>query len=626
MARVFSASVVYEVCEAEMIDDYGIEVVYEDARGVQRRVSERTLALVREALGEPFSCDYVDTIVTRPGRVVPVSGIAELEQGSEVRIDGRVPSDCPIGYHTLHRHDGGTTRLIVSPGKCHRPSRMWGWLAQLYAARSSSSWGIGDLADLRKLRDWAVATGAGFIMVNPLLASMPIREQDASPYFPVSRRFRNPLWLSVDGLSEAGSSALTPYPKVAAAGRGLNRSELIDRPAAWDAKLRVLRQIFDETERPDAFDQWRRECGDALEDFASWCVLVRELGTRWHDWPYEYRRPDAAGMTQFRALHAREITFWAWLQWLIEQQLDEAPVDVALVQDLPIGVDPDGADAWCWQDYLASGTSVGAPPDRFNLEGQNWGTPPFVPAALRAAGYQPFIDTLRASMARGGGLRIDHIIGMSRLWWVPAGLSPTDGAYVHYPVDDLLDIICLESTRAGAFVVGEDLGTVELPFRDAMRERSILSCKLLWFEEKPPPEWSVEAMASVGSHDLPTIQGMWSGSDTEDQRSFGVTVNDITAETMRDRLVAEGAPWDGDAAEVALAMHRQLAEAPCLLTGIALDDAVGAQRRPNLPGTTNRPNWSYPLPIPIEDLPHHSLTNAIVAVMQHGRSAAAEHS
>jgi 4-alpha-glucanotransferase len=609
-----------------MIDDYGIEAVYEDARGVQRRVPEHTLALVREALGEPFSPDDVDTLVTRPGRTVPVSGVTELEQGGEVRTDGHVPADCPLGYHTLHRDDGGTTRLIVSPGTCHRPPRMWGWLAQLYAARSSSSWGIGDLADLRRLRNWAAATGAGFVMVNPLLASAPIREQDPSPYFPASRRFRNPLWLSVERLSVEGVSVAPPPGEADAAanGRALNETALIDRPEVWDVKLRALRQAFDDTALSGVFGQWRTECGAALEDFASWCVLARERGTGWREWPEEYRRPDAAGMVRFRAEYAREITFWAWLQWLIELQLDDAPAEIALVQDLPIGVDPCGADAWCWQDYLATGMSVGAPPDRFNLDGQDWGSPPFVPAALRAAGYGPFIDTLRASMARGGGIRIDHIIGTSRLWWVPAGLSPTEGAYVHYPVDDLLDIICLESTRAGAFVVGEDLGTVELPFRDAMRDRSILSCRLMWFEAKPPSEWSAEAMASVGSHDLPTIQGVWTGSDVEDQRLFGVTADDAIAESMRERLVTAGAPWDGDAAQVALAMHRQLAEAPCVLTGVSIDDAVGAEHRPNLPGTTNRPNWSYPLPIPIEDLPDHPLANAIVGVMQRGRSVTAE--
>jgi 4-alpha-glucanotransferase len=615
-----------------MIDDYGIEVVYENARGVLERIPDETVALVREAIDTAAGSDAngsdLSTIVTRPGRSVPLTGSIEVEPGipgpDELPLTGRVPLDCPLGYHTLHRADGGMTRLIVSPGRCVRPPRMWGWLAQLYALRSASSWGIGDLADLARLRRWAASSGAGFVMINPLLASAPVPEHDPSPYFPVSRQFRNPLYLSVQGLpaqelSVEGTASERPAvdPELTAAGRRLDRTDLIDRPAVWTLKLRALRQVFDAGEPPEAFARWRARRGTALEDFAAWCVLAQLHGTSWAEWPREYRRPDTAGMPAFRQQHAREITYWAWLQWLIEQQLSQGSAEVAaLIQDLPIGVDPNGADAWCWQDHLALGMSVGAPPDRFNANGQSWGTPPFVPGALRAAGYQPFIDALRASMLRGGGLRIDHVIGMSRLWWIPDGLPPSQGAYVHYPADDLLDIICLESTRAGAFVIGEDLGTVELPFRDALRERLILSSRVLWFEQKPPAEWSVEAMASVGSHDLPTIQGVWIGSDVGDQRKWSVPADDESAELLRDQLIAAGAPPDGDPAEVALAIYRRLAEAPCLLTGVALDDAVGAERRPNLPGTTERPNWSYPLPVSVDDLPERPLVNGIAEVMR----------
>ena len=270
---------------------------------------------------------------------------------------------------------------------------------------------------------------------------------------------------------------------------------------------------------------------------------------------------------------------------------------MTVIQDLPIGVAGGGADAWAWQDVLAEGVSVGAPPDAFNSQGQDWGSPPLIPWRLRDADYEPFIQSIRATIAGAGGLRIDHVMGLFRLWWVPAGGSAAEGAYVRYPAEDLLDIVALESHRAQALVVGEDLGTVEDGVREAMAEHGILSYRLLWFEDDDPAEWPAEAMAAITTHDLPTVAGLWTGADVEEQREHG-TGTDEELERGRTSLLGhlpelpDGAPVE-EAVERA---HRRLAEAPSLLLSATLDDAVGEHRRPNMPGTTDRPNWSLPLP------------------------------
>jgi 4-alpha-glucanotransferase len=294
---------------------------------------------------------------------------------------------------------------------------------------------------------------------------------------------------------------------------------------------------------------------------------------------------------------------------------------MAIVQDLPIGVDPDGADAWAWQDLLAEGVSVGAPPDAFNTRGQDWGLPPFVPWRLRAAAYEPFVETIRATIAGGaGGLRVDHVMGLFRLWWVPAGGEPGDGAYVRYPADDLLDIVALESHRAGAVVVGEDLGTVEEAAREAMAERNLLSYRLLWFEEDDPATWPETAMAAVTTHDLPTVAGLWDGSDLAEQRRLGMAPNEEGTEAIRTRLAAAGGLASDAPADAAVrSAHRLLARAPCRLLTATLDDAIAEPERPNIPGADDgRPNWSLALPLPLEEVERHPLALEIAASLRDG--------
>ena len=485
---------------------------------------------------------------------------------------------------------------------------------QLYAVRGADSWGIGDLGDLRTIRTFAQQQGAGFVLVNPLHAVAPTPGQEASPYLPATRRFRNPVYLRIADVP--GADAVDAE---ADAGRALNDGELIDRDAVWALKRRVLQRVFDAGFDETPFRDWWWHEGQPLMDWATWCALADEHGPDWHTWPAELRDPRGAGVADFVTAHDREIAFHAWLQWLLDAQLRAATEGITVIQDLPIGVAGGGADAWAWQDVLAQGVSVGAPPDAFNSLGQDWGSPPLVPWRLQAADYEPFIQSIRATMAGAGGLRVDHVMGLFRLWWVPSDGTAADGAYVRYPYEDMLDIVALESHRAQAIVVGEDLGTVEAGVREAMAEHGILSYKLLWFEDDDPAQWPAEAMAAITTHDLPTVAGLWTGSDLAEQREHGLGT-DEELERGRTSLLAHlgEVPDDATPVEAVEAAHRRLSGAPSTLLSATLDDALAVERRPNMPGADERSNWCLPLPVPTEELAAHPGVQAIAQVLAEG--------
>jgi 4-alpha-glucanotransferase len=595
-------------------DEWGIDASWLDAFDEEHEVPAGTIERLREVIGRP-PADLEDRapVVARPGDALEVDAADVLCEDGEVRrIDGEIPADFPLGYHLLRPDSGPERRLVVSPGRCWLPEdRAWGWAVQLYAARSRGSRGIGDLADLRAVREMAQAQGAGFVLINPLHAVAPTPGQEASPYLPATRRFRNPVYLRVEEVPGAETVDLSD-----AEGRALSDGDLIDRDAIWAHKRAVLRRIFDAAgERRDFRDWWWFQ-GQPLQDWATWCALADVHGPDWHDWPEELRDPRGDAVRAFAGTHEREVAFHAWLQWATSRQFEAAADGMTVIQDLPIGVAGGGADAWAWQDVLASGVDVGAPPDAFNVQGQNWGSPPLVPWRLRAADYEPFIQSIRATMAGGGGLRIDHVMGLFRLWWVPSAGSAADGAYVRYPAEDLLDIVALESHRARAVVVGEDLGTVEDGVREALADHGILSYRLLWFEDDAPREWPAEAMAAITTHDLPTVAGLWTGSDLEDQRAND-TGPDDELERGRAALLAKLTSVRRNArpATAVKRAHELLAQAPSLLLAATLDDAVGEERRPNMPGTTGRPNWSLPLPVLVEDLPAHPLVRTVASTL-----------
>ncbi len=611
-------------------DAWGIDTRWWDVAGNEHEVSEATVTRLREIIGEPTDRG---PIIVRTGEQPQHVGHGELtlEDGSSMRVDGALPHDVPLGYHSFRPDDSGgkgvdqgaddgARRVIVSPGHCYLPGgwRAWGWATQLYAMRSGASWGMGDLADLAELARWAGTCGARFVLVNPLGAVHPTTPQQPSPYFPASRRFLNPIYLRVADVPGAldTPTARDAIARAEAAGTALNASRIIDRDEIWRIKRTALEALWAAHGRHDAFDQWYGAQPESLERFATWCALVEQHGPDWHEWPDGLDRPPTATSASSIDDATRDrARFFAWLQWLTAMQLRQAAERTALMQDLPIGVDPHGFDAWEWQDVLALGVTVGAPPDEFNTRGQNWGLPPFVPARLRAADYQPFIETIRASMARDGGLRIDHVMGLSRLWWVPEGNEASDGAYVRYAADDLLAIVALESQRAEAFVVGEDLGTVEDTMRTAMADHDILSYRLLWFEEQEPPQWQRSALAAVTTHDLPTVAGLWTGSDLAAQRDAGVEPNEEGQTAMRDRFARRG-HLDENAAtdDVVAAAYDLLARAPSVLLAATLDDAVAETERPNIPGgDARRPNWSIALAAPLETIEHHPLAARVAA-------------
>lgn len=602
-------------------DEWGIHHHWVDAHDRTIAVSDDTVRRLREAIGTP-PADLDDTapIVSRPGSELGLGRVEVVcEDGQTREITDGLPHDFPWGYHRLSTPDGHSRLLIVSPGRCWLPPdwRAWGWTVQLYAARSRSSWGVGDLGDLRSIRAWAEGLGADFLLINPLHAVAPTLPQEESPYLPATRRFRHPLYLCVEDVPGADAVDLTPWASPATA---YDENAALDRDRAWALKRDALAAIFDATGGDEAFAVWHTAQGRALEEFATWCVLAEEHGPDWREWPAGLHAPASAEVATFITNHAKRVDFYCWLQWLLDGQLQAASGDINVIQDLPIGVDGGGADAWAWQDTLATGVRTGAPPDIFSTTGQDWGSPPFTPWRLRAADYEPFIASIRATMASAGGIRIDHVMGLFRLWWVPQDASPANGAYVRYPSADLLDIVALESHRARSLVVGEDLGMVEPGVREALADHAILSYRLLWFEDDDPAEWPESSMGAVTTHDLPTIAGLWTGADVTEQAAYCDTPLE-EVERGRQRLLAqwvESSELEPSAAvaEAVVAAHRLLSRSPSLLLSATLEDAVAEERRPNIPGATTRDNWCVPLPVYVEDLPSHPTAQAVAGVLR----------
>ncbi len=594
---------------------------FEDALGNWREAPQETLAALAAAMGQPPRKAKQSVIVVRRGLRRPLRHPAQvtLEDGAVLPFDRALSSDLPAGYHTLRYLDEERDiRLIVTPEICYLPERLriWGWSAQLYALRSAGSWGIGDFADLRELARWSAGElGARILLVNPLQAPLPIVPQERSPYFPSSRRFRNPLYLRIEEVPGA-SEVHSDLERFVAAGAQLNGEPQVDRDAVFKLKIDALGLLWSKFSGDERFDLFCREQGASLNEFAVFCALSEQHGTGWPQWPEEYRDPKSAAVARYADLYAERVRFHQWIQWLLDQQLANAAAEIPLMQDLPIGVDPAGADAWSWQDVFADGVTVGSPPDEFNTQGQDWGLRPFVPWKLRAAGYDPFIQTLRGALRHAGGLRIDHVMGLFRLFWIPRGSEPTSGAYVRFPEDELLAILALESERAKAYIVGEDLGTVEESARKKLASKRILSYRLLWFEKDPPIKFPQSALAAVTTHDLPTIAGLWTGADLADQHRLGLQPNEESTREIRARLSSMTELGDDASLEdIIERAYELLAQAPSAIVAATLEDALAVQRRPNMPGAPEN-SWSAALPEPLENLMSHPLARAIARALR----------
>jgi 4-alpha-glucanotransferase len=603
------------------LEQWGIAGGFEATDHQWRDASPETLEAILAAMGAtpegPGEAPVLTLRLDKPRPRLP-PGRLVLEDGATVDVGGVLPPGIPPGYHRLEPPAGPAVAVIASPGRCPLPAEpTWGFAAQLYATRSRASWGFGDLADLRRLGEWSAGLGAGFVVVNPLHATAPTFPQQASPYFPGSRCFLNPLYLRVE--SVPGAAGRPGVAELAGAGRALNNARLIDRDRVWALKAAALEMLFSDFEGDPGFDAYQAERGAPLQGFATFCALAEQHGAHWPSWPSALHDPAGPAVRGFvdSAAGRVRVRFHLWMQWLLDGQLQEASTALPVVSDLAVGVDPGGADAWLWQDAFVSGMRVGAPPDRYNTRGQDWALPPFDPWRLRAAAYRPWIESLRGALRHGGGLRLDHVMGLFRLYWIPDGASPAAGAYVRYPHHDLLDIVALEAARAGAFVVGEDLGTVERGVRRELAERNLLSYQLWWFEEKPPRAWPAKALGAVTTHDLPTIAGVLSGSDLEAQRRLDRHPNEAASERLRAKLIRRVGAAKPGPEDVIARVHADLAEAPCLLLSASLDDALALEERPNLPGTIDEwPNWRLALPHPLEEIEQLPLPRTIAASLR----------
>ena len=595
--------------------------------------------------------------------------VAQAQSMDGRRLERRrlaLPGSLPLGYHRLEvagdAVPGGSdiALLIVAPRQAYwpdalqRPPGIWGANLQLYGLQGRESWGIGDFGDLAGFAAGAGTAGVSALGLNPLHALFPGNPAHASPYSPSSRSFLNPLYIDIEAVPDFAECAEAREQLHSAAFReslaALRDAPLVDYVAVAAAKGPMLERLYSAfrtnhrergTARADAFRRFQHEGGVALESYATFEVLAehfREGGTGhspWRRWPAPYRDPNAPETTAFARDHAERVTFHQYLQWEADRQLGSAAsacrqsgMSIGLYRDLALGIDTDGAEAWAEQTLIAEGISTGAPPDPFNLKGQSWGLPPFSPQALRDAAYRPFIECLRANMRHAGALRIDHVMGFARLFWIPAGASPAEGGYVRYPLDDMLAITALESQRARCIVVGEDLGTVPEGLRERLSAARILSMRLLYFERQDNGGFRAaescpeRAHVAIGTHDLPTFPGYWREHDIALRAALQLLpAPDGEAILRDDRARTRSAlvshlrglgllspaknPADDrgvDMAALVDAAYRFLATTPSRLLMVQLEDVLGVIEQVNLPGTVDEhPNWRRKLPMTWEE-------------------------
>lgn len=572
----------------------------------------------------------------------------------------RLPGDLPVGWHVLHAESQGRrthSPLAVAPDRLQLPESLveraaWGLAVQLYSLRSERSWGMGDFADLADLAAWSGnEVGADFIQINPVHAGEPTVPMTPSPYLPVTRRFVNPIYIRPEAIMEfayLSESDIADVRRLRDTVRTSNDSSAhIDRDATWTAKreaLEIISKVPRSAGREADFQGFVVEQGEGLKAFATWCVLVELYGQDFNQWPEALQDPQSPDVAEIREQHQQRVWFFCWLQWVADEQLGEAQhvskasgMRIGCLHDLAVGVHTKGADAWALHDVLAQGVSVGAPPDMFNQLGQDWTQPPWRPDTLADQAFQPFRDMLRTVLRHAGALRIDHILGLFRLWWIPDGMSPAQGTFVKFDHEALLNILVLEAHRANAVIIGEDLGTVEDWVQRILADRGILGTTILWFERynghiHPVEQWRWASMASVTVHDLPPTAGYLQGEHVRIRSELGLMTQTFT-DAMSEHH-NEIADWrahlsergllrpDSSDEELVVALHRLLAQSHCRLLSVALPDTVGDTRPQNQPGTDREyPNWVIPLtdstgnPVGIEQLGESELLRRLVAAV-----------
>lgn len=570
-----------------------------------------------------------------------------------------------LGYHRFELTQAGrepcSMSLIVAPDTCYQPAafaadgRVWGPAVQLYGVRSDRNWGIGDFGDLKGVVEFCAEEGAGVVGVSPLHALFPDNPEHASPYGPSSRLFLNLMHLDIEAIpdfTECESARKTVREAhFQEQLRSLRGAGLVQYSAVSALKFAVLEHLYRhfrnhhlETGSPRGqfFRAFQGERGEALRRQALFEALQAHFRNKdgsiwgWPAWPAPYRDPSSTEVASFCESNLSLVEFYEYLQWQASLQLAsagrrawEVGLEIGLLLDLAVGVERGGAETWAQQDLYALGASIGAPPDDFNLHGQDWGLPPLIPRRLVDACYAPFIATLRENMAAAGALRIDHVMGLMRLFWVPPGCAPTDGAYVSYPFADLLGILALESQRNHCLVVGEDLGTVPDEVRKALQANHVLSYRLMYFERdeggafKAPAAYPEQAVVAVTTHDLATLAGYWQGNDivlrselglfpTEQQREEQIVARAqartqlLAALEREDLLPADISSYPVSRLDVppefVQAVHAYLARTPSKLMLVQFEDVLGQSEQPNLPGTTDQhPNWRRKLSLNLEE-------------------------
>jgi glycogen operon protein len=558
----------------------------------------------------PRSCWL--TLAFEDGRYQPLRASA-----ADAVLDGRrwlIPlPDMPVGRHRVWCDDRPEMQchLTVAPQRCYLPQgRRFGVSAQLYTIRRDGDQGIGDFTTLAELARATKRAGGAMLGLNPMGAMFADQRERASPYQPSDRRFLDPIYLDVPEAGAAGSAALVDYP------------------AVWAAKLPFLAQRFLQGRADPAFAEFVAHGGEALRRFAVFEALREGSPDQtWTAWPDALRDPASAEVAGFEQANPELVAFIQYQQYLCDQQLSASAglLDIGLIRDLAVGCAPDGAEAWALGDQIAHGVSIGAPPDPFSAEGQVWGLPPPNPHRMKRHGYRDFAHLLASNMRHAGGVRIDHVMGLARLFWVPEGGRGADGAYVSYPLDDLLGQVALESRRARALVIGEDLGTVPEGFREALAARDILTYRVLLLEReghgfKPASAYPALAVASVSTHDLPTFAGWRAGADIDERLALGQS--DATrAEGEHIERAAEVSALRAMVGEdLSAGAHRFVAETPCDLVYVQADDLSGETQAVNLPGTDReRPNWRRRLAVPLEELFDNPVATPILDALRSAR-------
>ncbi|MDQ8727706.1 4-alpha-glucanotransferase [Bradyrhizobium sp. LHD-71] len=619
----------------------GVLPDYYDARGHHQHVPLEALKRVLDALPKPCSDSSAQPIVHRLGsgpihvaaskrdsttRWVLLDGARCVSEGYLADDAVRLPDSLAIGAYRLDLLDEdrsihSSRQVLVVPPAAFQGDfdRVWVLAVQLYALRSDRNWGIGDFTDLKHLISIASELGCAGIGLNPLHALFDDQPASCSPYAPNSRLFLNPIYIDVEAVT--ASSSLDADLREAIARE--KQQPLIDYPAVSRWKLQALRHAFEAFKvklMPDdaaQFARFRQERGILLQRFACFETLRKQFQRPWWEWPEEFRKPTDDCLRKFEAQSGSDTEFVMYLQWIAHTQLQACTdfaklkgLKVGLYLDVAVGVRADGFDAWLEQEAISRELSVGAPPDLLNVAGQDWGLSGFNGIGLTARGFEPFRAMIEASARYAGAIRLDHVMGLARLFLVPSGFSPREGAYVTMPLEALLGATALESQLWRCIVIGEDLGTVPEGFRDRLKEWGVWSYQVMLFEReydgrfKSPGQFSSSALVTFNTHDLPSYAGWRSGHDLRVKTSIGIDPGESAEERSHaisalDRTLAENGIQDSDFA----AVIKFLSWTPSRILAVSLDDIVGLIEQINVPGTVDEhPNWRRRLPISLEDL------------------------